>query len=485
MSILQDQSPSRPLGMGVERRADGKVLAAAAIAAVLTDLAVRSGVIGLAGTLLVVAVAAGIFVAGRVGAGHAAAAVAAAVPFGIFLSVRMSPWLLPFDILAIGGLLVLGASLAGGGSLFDLPIPNVAMRALHALGHGLAAPAFLAAPLERRRSAAFLRGVGLALPLLVVLGLLLASADAVFAGFFQGWSPLTAISHAALLGVGAWGMAGLLRLTSAERPPAVPALPFRLGHVETTVILGSLVALFAAFAVAQLVVISGGGRHVIETAGLTYAEYARTGFFQLLAVAGITLVALVGLRAVTDLTDPGHRGRFTVLAEAAIVLTLVIVAVALRRLGIYQDAYGLTMLRLYSSVFAVWIGVVLVLAGCGLAGVAAGRAWLFGAAMVAGLALLLGLNIVNPEAMVVRHNVDRAVKTQKVDPGYLAELSDDAVPALVRALPRLPEPARSEVLGAVCGDVQEPADGWAAANASRRRAMDARRQVCRPEVVRR
>lgn len=56
----------------------------------------------------------------------------------------------------------------------------------------------------------------------------------------------------------------------------------------------------------------------------------------------------------------------------------------------------------------------------------------------------------NPEAVVVRHNVDRAVRTEKVDPGYLAELPDDAVPALVRALPDLPDPARGEVLAAVC-----------------------------------
>ena len=485
MSVVPPQTSPRPLGLGVERPADGRVLAAAAVAAVLTDLAVRSGVIGVGGTLLVVAVVTGVLASGRVHGAQAGALVAATALFGVFLSVRMSPWLLPFDILAIGGLLVLGASLARGGSLFDLPLPSLAMRALHALGHGLAAPAFLAAPLDRHRPAAVLRGVGLALPLLVVLGLLLASADAVFAGFFQWWSPATVITHAVLLGIGAWGMTGLLRLTSADPSPAVPVLPFRLGHVEATGVLGSLLALFTAFAIAQVVAISGGGRHVLQTAGLTYAEYARTGFFQLLAVAGITLVALVGLRAVTDLSDPGHRLRFTVLAEAAIALTLVIVVVALRRLGLYQDAYGLTMLRLYSSVFAVWIGVVLVLAGCALAGVAAGRAWLFGAAMVAGLALLLGLNIVNPEAFVARHNIDRAVKTQKVDPGYLAELSDDAVPTLVRSLSRLSEPARGEVLAAVCAGSRPSTDGGAATNTSRRRAMDARRQVCQAGVVRR
>ena len=143
------------------------------------------------------------------------------------------------------------------------------------------------------------------------------------------------------------------------------------------------------------------------------------------------------------------------------------------------------MLRLFSFVFAVWIGVVLVLAGVALAGVGADRAWLVGVALAVGLTLLLGLNVANPEAVVVRHNVDRATRGQPVDPLYLAELSDDAVPALVRALPRLQEPERFAVLDAACAGEGSSFDGWAAANTSRRRAMDARRQVCRPVGVRR
>ena len=472
----------RPLGLGVTRPADARALAAVGVAAVLTDLAVRSDVVGLAGSLLVIAVVAGVLAGGRVRSVEPACVIGAAVPFGVFLSVRMSPWLLPLDIVAIAGLLVLGTSLAAGGRLFDLAVPSLVVRGLHAVGHGLAAPAFVAAPLGRSRSAAVLRGLGLALPLLVVLGLLLASADAVFAGLFDWWSPTELIVHAVLLGVGAWGMAGLLRLASAQPAPAPPELPYRLGHVEATVVLGSLVALFGVFAAAQVIALAGGARHVLETAGLTYAEYAREGFFQLLAVTAITLVALVGLRAVTDLSDLGHRRRFTVLGEVAIVLTLAILFVALRRLGLYQQAYGLTMLRLCSFVFAVWVGVVLVMAGAALAGVGARRAWLPGGALVAGLALLFGLNAVDPEALVVRHNVGREVR---VDPAYLVELSDDAVPELVRALPRLGEPDRASVLATVCAGDQSPYDGWAAANASRRRAMDARRQVCRPEGVRR
>ncbi|MGH9265598.1 MAG: DUF4153 domain-containing protein [Acidimicrobiales bacterium] len=480
------ETTTRPLGLGVTRPADVRVLVAVGVAAVLTDLAVRSGVAGLAGSLLVVAVVAGVLASGRVASVEAACVVGAAVPFGLCLSLRTSPWLLPLDVLAIAGLLLLGTSLAGAGRLFDLPIPGLAVRALHASVHGLAAPAFVAAPLARRRPAALLFGTALALPLVVVLGLLLASADAVFAGFFRWWgSPVTVIVHAVLLGVGAWGMAGLLRLSSSQPPPAAPDLPYRLGPVEATVVVGSLAALFTAFAVAQVVAVAGGARHVLETAGLTYAEYARQGFFQLLAVAAITLVALVGLRAVTDLSDPAHRLVFTVLGEVVIGLTLVILVVAMRRLGLYEQAYGLTMLRLFSFAFAVWIGVVLLLAGLALGGVGADRAWFLGAALVAGQALLLGLNVVNPEAVVVRHNVYRATSEQPVDPAYLAELSDDAVPALVTALPLLQEPERATVLAAACRASGSPFDGWAAANTSRRRAMDARRQVCRPEVVRR
>ena len=477
---------ARPLGLGVNRPADARVLVAAGVAAVLADLAVRSGVAGVSGTLLVVAVVAGVLASGRVANIDAACVIGAALPFSLFLSVRTSPWLLPLDVMAIAGLLLLGSSLAAGGRLFDLPVPNLAVRAVHAGAHGLAAPAFLAGPLSRRRTVAILAGAGLTLPLLVVLGLLLASADAVFAGFFSWWSsPETVITHAVLLGVGAWGMAGLLRLSSADPAPAPPELPSRLGHVEATVVVGSLVALFTAFAVAQVVAVAGGAGHVLETAGLTYAEYARQGFFQLVAVAAITLVALVGLRAITDLSDPVDRRRFTVLGEVAVALTLVILAVALRRLGLYTDAYGLTMLRLFSLVFTLWIGTVLVLAGLALAGVGAHRAWLPGAALVVGLALLLGLNALNPEAIVAHHNVERAARQLAVDPLYLAELSDDAVPALVDALPRLQEPQRTAVVEAVCRGEDWPFDGWAAANTSRRRAMDARQRVCGPVGVRR
>ncbi len=129
------------------------------------------------------------------------------------------------------------------------------------------------------------------------------------------------------------------------------------------------------------------------------------------------------------------------------------------------------------------VAAVLVLAGVALLGLGADGAWFPGAALGAVLGLLFVLNVVDPEAIVVRHNGDRATEGRPIDPDCLAELSDDAVPALVSALPWLPEPERADALAAVCGRSEPSFGSWAAANTSCRRAVDARRQVCRSQGV--
>jgi hypothetical protein len=316
------------------------------------------------------------------------------------------------------------------------------------------------------------------LPLVVVLALLLASADAVFASLFDlGVDPASASAHVLLMAAGAWAMGGFLRASSEPGPPELPRPP-RLGWVEACAVLVLMDALFLAFASAQLIALSQGGRKVIETAGLTYAEYARSGFFQLLAVAAITLVSVLGLRAVVDLREPRVRRRFVVLAEGTVALILVVVFVAIRRLGLYADAFGMTMLRLYCTVFARWIGAVFVLLGLLLAGIGRPRSWLPAAAVGVGLVVLLWLDVANPEAVVARHNVRFAAQSGRFDPAYVSNLSDDAIPALVDALPELAVAQREQVLAGLCPRRSVPRGGWLSFNVGRDRALRALDSVC-------
>lgn len=456
--------------LAVRQPADWRVLAAAAIGGLLFDLAARAGVAGLAGAVGITALAVALIATGRVATVQARAVALTAIPFGAFLAVRASDWLVVPDMVVAGTLLTLAALLSDGRSVWDLGFPQLILRGAVAAFHFLAAPAFLFDNEARGRirpPAPVVRGLALAAPLLLVLGLLLASADAVFASLFSVPSgPTDLVLHAFLVVIGAWGVGGLLRTASAAMPdpesePRPADVPPKLGRTEANVVLAGMVGLFAAFAMTQVVTALGGARHVLESRGLTYADYARTGFFQLLAVAALTMLTLLALRAATSMTKAT-----LVLAEEAVVLTLVIVAVALYRLSLYEQAYGLTMLRLYCQVFAVWIAVVFVVLGAFLAirranGVPA-------AAMAAGLALLLLLNLANPEAMVVKRNAARA----KVDAYYLSTLSDDAVPAI----------AKAGLTNLIDCAPDGGKDNWAAYNRSRARANSVRNRpgVCQP-----
>lgn len=479
------------LATSVEVPADHRVLVAAAASGIALDVAVRAGGAGLGGTLMVMVTTAGILASGRLHNRQARWIVCTAPLFGIWLVLRTSPWLLLPDLVVTAGLIGLGVSL-GEGSIFDLTIPASAARGMQVLAHGLTGPAYLAAagrtllsPASRSRRdrvRAVTRGLLIALPLLAVLGLLLASADAVFAAIFRlDVDPPSILVHVLALALGAWAMGGLLRAASSSPIGRLPAGP-HLGWAEVAIVLGLMNTLFLVFAAAQLVALSGGGRKVIQTAGLTYAEYARRGFFQLLAVAVITLATLLVLRSVVRRHDPAIRRRFALFAEVTVALTLAIVYVAIRRLALYADVFGLTILRLYCTIFALWIGAVFILLGAVLAGVGRHRAWWPSAAVGVGLVGLLVLNAVNPEAIVVRHNVAFAQRTGRFDPAYVSGLSQDAIPTVIAALPGLDAATREVVLGRLCPPRPVREKGWAAYNVARARASTALATACATQI---
>jgi hypothetical protein len=258
----------------------------------------------------------------------------------------------------------------------------------------------------------------------------------------------------------------------------LPRAAWRLGGIETLVVLVALDLVFALFTVAQVVAATGSGAAAIRSQGLTYAEYAHSGFFQLLWVAGLTLVLLLTLRAFVNVSEAVARRAYLVAAELAIVFTLLIVAVAFQRLSLYVSVYGLSMLRLYSLVFAGWIALVYLALGVSLLGAGGRRQWFPAAMALTGIAGLLALNLANPEAIVTRYNLAATQQTQRFDPGYLVTLSADAIPALADAMPAMAPGARATVRYRVCGGSAFRAPDWAALNWSDVAADAARRRAC-------
>jgi hypothetical protein len=161
--------------------------------------------------------------------------------------------------------------------------------------------------------------------------------------------------------------------------------------------------------------------------GLTYAEYARSGFWELLVVAALTLVVIVAARRW------GSPPRLLLALLAA--LCLVVVASSLRRMGLYEDAYGFTRLRVSVQAIDLWLGGLLLLA------LAPARRAPRAAVAWTGVALA-AFTLANPDLLVARHNVARWRATGKLDVRYVESLSADAAPAL-RGVPGVRVPARA------------------------------------------
>ncbi|MFG1607012.1 DUF4153 domain-containing protein [Actinoplanes sp. NPDC049265] len=371
----------------------------------------------------------------RAGYGWAAATVAL-LAVG---TLRAAPWLFALAVLTAVGT---GALAVAGGRSFRTMAMALMMflaapfRALPWVVRGLA--------LIRRRAPGT-PGIRVAATvvtsvfLLLLFGALLASADATFARLLESLVP-EADGPSTVRGVfvfvlagGVLGGAAFLRAT----PPAMSAVDGRpatkVNRWEWAVPLGLLALLFLAFVGVQLAVLFGGSKHVLDTDGLTYAEYARGGFWQLLIVTGLTL-AVLGVAARWAPRDtPADRLLIRVIMGALAVLTLVIVASALHRMTVYADTYGLTRLRILVLACEAWLGVVFLLVL--VAGVRLRAAWLPRVALAIGVLTLLGLAVANPDRMIAESGVARYERTGRIDSGYLSDLSPDAVPALTSLQP--------------------------------------------------
>jgi two-component system sensor histidine kinase BaeS len=191
-------------------------------------------------------------------------------------------------------------------------------------------------------------------------------------------------------------------------------------------------AVFLAFISAQARALIGGRDYIEASTGLTYANYVHQGFGQLtLATALTVLVVWVASRR----ADEGTEDRRWLFASVGLlcVLTLLVVASALRGMSVYQDAYGFTTLRLFVDVFEGWLGFVVL--AIMVAGALGRGGWLPRVALVSGAVALVGLAAINPDAWVADRNLDRYEATGKLDLRYLQSLSADATPAIVERLP--------------------------------------------------
>ena len=245
-------------------------------------------------------------------------------------------------------------------------------------------------------------------------------------------------SHAGQVFLWGWLAAGVLRVLCRSdgivRP--VPGRRGTLGLVEVGIVLAVVDLLFLAFVAVQFRYLFGGDELVRAITGMSYAEYARRGFFELVTVAALSLPLLLLADWSLDQRDPA-RGRALPLPRAAHA------GPARRdaRLGALPDAPLYRPSSGSPSSGSIpppsWAGWCWSSAGsrprcCAAAasGSAPGRCWRAGWCSRRSTWPI-------PDAIIVGVNLDRAGQGRPFDVAYAESLSADAIPALHRGLPRL------------------------------------------------
>jgi hypothetical protein len=389
--------------------------------------------------------------------------------FALLSFVRLEPLslVLCYALTLLGLILVSMTWL--GGRWWQYTLTDYLANGLRWLGLSLIRPGPALASLGRRRGApggeaaqfrpllSIFMGLLLALPVVSLLAALLSAADPIFAARLEDFLQILNIElldeyiirlfYISLL---AYLLAGALlyalvsscdeRVTGEGKSWLTPFV----GWIEASILLASVNLLFVAFVGIQFRYFFGGTQN-ISYQGFTYAEYARRGFGELVAVALISLLLFLGLSFITRRTTDASRRLFSGFGMALVILVAVILVSAFLRLSLYENAYGFTRLRTYTHIFMVWLGLLLLVTVV-LEGL--GRLRFFAlAALLSALGFAFSLNVLNVDGFIVRQNVIRAVNGEDLDLLYLASLSDDAVPAMFSQFhsPQVPEGLRVEL----------------------------------------
>lgn len=377
--------------------------------------------------------------------------------FASMAFLRTNSTLTTLNVLAVMGLLAYLAFFYAAGRIENMSLLGNALLPLRVFGRslGLASPVIRPSMAGmnvkengRRRLFPLLRGLLLALPVLFVFTLLLASADLIFADYVEEVFSLDIFNELAewlwrgalilfltVLLSGGLALALTRRATedeqsAVERAFATIPRSLSLGFIETSTILILVIMLFAAFVGIQFTYLFGGSTNVTE-AGYTFADYARRGFFELLTVAILTMLLILGLNWLTRRENKGQIRLFNGLGSLLIGLVLLMLVSAWRRMALYEAAFGYTELRLVVYVFMAWL--VLTLGWFLLTLWLRPDRFAIGA-LVAVMGFVATLNLINPDAFIAQQNLERYTATGDLDVHYLTELSNDAMPQLLQAL---------------------------------------------------
>jgi hypothetical protein len=276
-------------------------------------------------------------------------------------------------------------------------------------------------------------GLAISLPILLIIIPLLASADMIFAHYLRNitdFFPDNVFSRLILIGfitLYVFGYAWSFKYAPREESPAQPSKPGKVDPVIPVTVLSVVNLVYLLFTTIQSNYLYGGASRVLPP-GLSYAEYARRGFFELVAVTVINFLVLLVIHKIIDQRQKSTQAEKALLS-ILVAFTINMLFAAHYKMALYEQAYGYTELRIYVQVFMLFMAIVFALA---LLRIWTKKIPLLKAVFISALLFYLGLNYLNVHGLVAEYNYQRYLTTGKIDAYYLTQLGYEATPVLIK-----------------------------------------------------
>jgi hypothetical protein len=336
------------------------------------------------------------------------------------------------------------------------------------------------------RSRSLIRGALLSAPLVILLFVLLGNADPVIrwgtdhiAAWLPDWSfPPRMLFFLFLLSL----TLGANAIAARQLEPALPNLPRILttsfvGVTEQRMVLWSAAIVLWLFVFLQLSYLVQPPPVAINS-GVTFAEYARSGFGELSIAATVVGVIILVLEYTRPVDTSEKDRKILTRLELGLLLALELILLsAFRRVVLYEQAYGFTTARLFAQTYMVVMALALLAlafeVGRGSISINFGRR-----VAVIALGAFTVLAFWNHEAWIADKNIDRGIQTGKFDLAYARRLSDDAVPTLISRRRELGPSVAADVEAAViCGPAARTTRRWFEWNRGANKLDEALRSV--------
>lgn len=272
----------------------------------------------------------------------------------------------------------------------------------------------------------------IAIPCSLILTIILSSADMIFSMkvenlFYDILDILSLRSiYIIICGIiaGLYLFGTLFHAHTKEKYEYIAETPKKGDFIIISILMATILFVYTAFVIIQFKYLFSGAT---LPEGLIYSEYARKGFFELLALTTVNIAIILTIIRFTK----GYEGKMLtfvkILCHYLCAVTVVLLVSSYYRMMLYVGIHGLTRLRLFVLGFLIFEAIGLLITFIYIAKPEFNIALIY---VVISLCYYSLLNIVPTDNIIAKNQVDLYLTGKSDNIDYVLSLSADSVPAL-------------------------------------------------------